>query len=282
MAPSATQVETAPKQFNAFRIPNKLVGSSQSVTHYVPLQLSGILEEYDQKELTPLFGTVFPNINLAEILHSPERDEKIRDLVITISQRGVCVFPGQADLTIEDQKLLGRKLGELTYRPHTSGLAIHPLNQTTMPDGSVDVELTILARDPSKKLVLQAGFSQSKVKKQSHADGWHTDNSFEFYDILSEPYQKFLEGLTATFMPPGHSPSRIVDRIWPGSRGSPENIGPELHASHPAVRTNPVTGWKYVYAMGHHHEAFDGLGDIENKMIIEYMDRLVTENHQLQ
>ena len=44
-----------------------------------------------------------------------------------VSQRGVCVFPKQDHLTIEDQKLLARKLGELTCRPHTSGLYIHPM-----------------------------------------------------------------------------------------------------------------------------------------------------------
>ena len=46
---------------------------------------------------------------------------------MAVSQRGVCVFPKQEHLTIEDQKLLARKLGELTCRPHTSGLHIHPL-----------------------------------------------------------------------------------------------------------------------------------------------------------
>lgn len=56
-----------------------------------------------------------------------------------------------------------------------------PRNQTVMPDGTIDAELTTLARDPAKKLYKnQSGFSGgTKVKKQSHADGWHTDNSFE-------------------------------------------------------------------------------------------------------
>ena len=51
---------------------------------------------------------------------------QINDL-LPVSQRGVCVFPKQEHLTIEDQKLLARKLGELTCRPYTSGLHIHPL-----------------------------------------------------------------------------------------------------------------------------------------------------------
>ena len=50
-----------------------------------------------------------------------------------------------------------------------------------MPDGTIDAELTTLARDPAKKLYAkQSGFSGgAAIKKQSHIDGWHTDSSFE-------------------------------------------------------------------------------------------------------
>ena len=50
-----------------------------------------------------------------------------------------------------------------------------------MPDGTIDAELTTLARNPAKKLYAkQSGFSGgAAVKKQSHIDGWHTDISFE-------------------------------------------------------------------------------------------------------
>ena len=100
--------------------------------------------------------------------------------------------------------------------------------------------------------------------------------------MLSEPYAKFLETLTATFMPPNHKASNIVDRMWQSPRGAPENIGPDLRASHHVIRTNPITGWKYVYATGHHLESIDGLADIESDMIVKHMKRLVCENHQLQ
>ena len=107
-------------------------------------------------------------------------------------------------------------------------------------------------------------------------------SAYEVYDLLSEPYQKFLESLTATFMPPGHEPVNIADRMWKGPRGSPENVGADLRASHRCVRTNPLTGWKYVYAMGHHMEGIDGLADVESKIVTDHLVRLVTENHQLQ
>ena len=50
-----------------------------------------------------------------------------------------------------------------------------------MPDGTVDAELTTLARDPTTKLFTkETGFSTSaSMKKQSRLDGWHTDSSYE-------------------------------------------------------------------------------------------------------
>ncbi|CAF9910066.1 MAG: hypothetical protein ALECFALPRED_006146 [Alectoria fallacina] len=290
MAPTATQTETITQTPMLLQTPNKMVAAPSSTDYYIPLQLSGALKRFEKNDLTPLIGTRFEAINLTEILHSPVCDQTIRDIAITISQRGVCIFPKQEHLTIEDQKLLARKLGELTCRPHTSGLHIHPLNQTTMPDGTIDAELTTLARDPTKKLHKnQSGFSGgAKVKKQSHVDGWHTDSdtlfasAYEVYDLLSEPYAKLLEALTATFMPPDHQPAEIEDRMWKGPRGSPENIGADLRAVHRCIRTNPVTGWKYVYAMGHHMQGIDRLADVESKMVKEHMERLVTDNQQLQ
>jgi alpha-ketoglutarate-dependent taurine dioxygenase len=38
----------------------------------------------------------------------------------TVSERGVVFFRNQNDLTFEDQKNLGQKLGELTGKPETS------------------------------------------------------------------------------------------------------------------------------------------------------------------
>ncbi|KAE9976788.1 hypothetical protein BLS_001856 [Venturia inaequalis] len=305
MAPSATTTETIALPALSSNGPLKLQ------SYRSPLQQQGSLSSYQQRELTPLLGTVFEDVNLSKILRAGdgESDDIIRDLAIAISERGVGVFPGQTDLSVADQKLLCTKLGQLTTRPYTSGLNIHPLNQTTLPDGTIDAELTTLARDPNKKLVKQAGFGK-KEKKQSHSDGWHTDcsyenipadytllhmkvtpaaggdtlfaSAYEAYDLLSPTMAKMLEGCQATFMPPGHRPENIVDRMWKGTRGAPENVGPSLRASHPAVRTNPVTGWKGLYAMGHHLESIEGLGELENRMVLELLERLLVDNHQLQ
>lgn len=77
-------------------------------------------------------------------------------------------------------------------------------------------------------------------------------SGYEIYDRISEPLQKFLETLTARFSGDGFH--RVVAEnpevtIYEGPRGSPDNVGSELYADHPVVRTNPVSGWKSIFAV---------------------------------
>lgn len=117
-----------------------------------PLMPLGLWDKHKQQEITPLIGTVFDEVNLAEVLRSPDCDAKIGDLAVLISRRGLCVFPKQTELSVADQKLLCRKLGQLSTRPYTSDLWIHPVNQTRLPDGTLDGEVMSPSRDPKKKL----------------------------------------------------------------------------------------------------------------------------------
>jgi hypothetical protein len=49
----------------------------------VPLKLSGVLDQFESKELTPVIGTEFKNVNLVDWLNAPNSDELLRDLAIT-------------------------------------------------------------------------------------------------------------------------------------------------------------------------------------------------------
>lgn len=104
------------------------------------------------------------------------------------------------------------------------------------------------------------------------------------YDRISEPYQQFLESLTATYAQPvfEHSAKENNYELHPGPRGSPENVGTTLQAIHPVVRTNPVTGWKSMYAVGHHCKTINGLTEPESKRLLDWFVQLIVENHDLQ
>jgi alpha-ketoglutarate-dependent taurine dioxygenase len=109
-------------------------------------------------------------------------------------------------------------------------------------------------------------------------------SGYEVYDRLSEPYQKFLEGLTATYAQPRFNEVAKNNNftIHLGPRGAPENVGEELRAEHPVVRTNPVTGWKSIFAVGSHVQKVNGVTEEESAHLLKWFVNLIVENHDLQ
>jgi hypothetical protein len=109
-------------------------------------------------------------------------------------------------------------------------------------------------------------------------------SGYETYDRLSRPYQKFLEGLTATHDNPAFQASsqRLGFAIHPGPRGAPENVGTDLIAIHPIIRSNPVTGWKSLYSVLKQVQKINELSEQESVEVLAYLARLVNENHDLQ
>jgi alpha-ketoglutarate-dependent taurine dioxygenase len=109
-------------------------------------------------------------------------------------------------------------------------------------------------------------------------------SGYEIYDRISAPYQKFLESLTATFSQPGfiEAAERGGFTIYDQPRGAPENVGRELTAVHPVVRTNPVTGWKSIFPVGGHISHINDITELESKALLKWFSRLLIDNHDLQ
>lgn len=109
-------------------------------------------------------------------------------------------------------------------------------------------------------------------------------SGYELYDRISTPLQKFLDSLTATYAQPGFNEAaeRNGFKLYSAERGAPENVGDVLEAIHPVVRTNPVTGWKSVFAVGHHVQKINGLSDDESRHFLDWFVKLIVENHDLQ
>jgi alpha-ketoglutarate-dependent taurine dioxygenase len=109
-------------------------------------------------------------------------------------------------------------------------------------------------------------------------------SGYEVYDRISTPYQKFLESLTATYAQPlfNEAASKNNFKIYSEPRGAPENVGEILEAIHPVVRTNPVTGWKSIFAVGHHVQHINDITKLESKALLDWFLRLLVDNHDLQ
>ncbi|KAF7883629.1 uncharacterized protein EAF02_005549 [Botrytis sinoallii] len=268
--------------------------------HREPLKLSGTLDKFESFDVTPIIGREYVGVNLAEWIHAPSSDDLLRDLAITISQRGVVFFRKQDDITNDLQKELVQRLGELSGKPSTSKLHIHPVSNSGREHGGKDDEISIYDRNFEAK------------HRQSAKEGWHSDITFEpipsdyallrltelpktggdtlwasgyeVYDRISKPVQKFLETLTATYAQPEFNKAAEKNgfKLYSAERGAPENVGEKLEAVHPVVRTNPVTGWKSIFALGHHVSHINELTTIESDALLTWFLRLVVDNHDLQ
>ncbi|KAF1813446.1 TauD-domain-containing protein [Eremomyces bilateralis CBS 781.70] len=301
MAPSAVVAPPVTEQ----EVPIVTKGRPQ------PLKSSGLLDQFEQFDVTPVIGTEFSTANLVEWINSPNADELLKELAVKISQRGVVFFRAQDSLTNDIQKVLVQRLGELSGKPKTSGLHIHPMSNTGREGGGTDPEITTISSVQLKKFYSQAA-DQGLRGKTLSAELWHSDIAFEpvpadytslrlvelpktggdtlwasgyeIYDRISEPYQKFLEGLTCTFAQPGFNAAaaRGGFEIYDKPRGAPENVGTLLQAVHPVVRTNPVTGWKSIFPVGDHIKQINGVTEDESKALLSWFLDLVYKNHDLQ
>ena len=90
--------------------------------------------------------------------------------------------------------------------------------------------------------------------------------------------------MSATYAQPAFNEAAKQNNfeIYSKPRGAPENVGTELSTVHPVVRTNPVTGWKSLYAVGHHVQRINGLTDPESNELLERFVNLIVDNHDLQ
>jgi len=227
------------------------------------------------------------------------------------------VFFRNQDINIEDQKILGQKLGELTGKPETSKLHRHALSNSKRgiavdENGKLDDEVSVISSEQNRKFYKDRFSSESK---RLASEGWHADITFEripsdyailkiikkpddaggdtlwasgyeLYDRLSPPIQKLAESLTATH----HQPNFVKvakefgEELIEQDRGAPENTGIDFVASHPVVRTNPVTGWKSLFGAGHQIDQgwIDNVTQRESDILKAYFLQLITDNHDLQ
>ncbi|PYH93860.1 alpha-ketoglutarate-dependent sulfonate dioxygenase [Aspergillus ellipticus CBS 707.79] len=292
-------------------LPIHSLPSSDQQQYPTPLKISGALDEFAFEETTPVIGREFPTVNIVDdLLHAPNSDELVRDLAITISQRGVVFFRAQDNLTDDLQKELIQRLGQLTNKPATSTLHVHPVLNNTSEFGVNDAQISTISSLARKKMFRH---ERQPDRRRYDSAQWHSDiqfepapadytslrltqlpssggdtlwaSGYELYDRFSRPYQQFFETLTATFVGDGFLKAAERDPniiVYTEPRGSPLNIGKELTAVHPIVRTNPVTGWKSLFALGPFPKYINELNPSESEELLAKFKASVIENHDLQ
>jgi alpha-ketoglutarate-dependent taurine dioxygenase len=152
-----------------------------------PFASESSLSHFDSFDETPHVGTTFPSkrTQLSEILSAPNSDELLKDLATLVSHRGVVFFKDQ-DLDINKQKELGTRLGELSGKPATSKLHVHPISEDT-PELTADVSVISSAGcAPSHftcavvDALVHRGIARAGYSRSARAsNGWHADITFE-------------------------------------------------------------------------------------------------------
>lgn len=84
MAPSVQVENPAVQETQTTTIPiGKAAPSASQTLQKQPLKLSGVLDQYESFDITPVIGREFPKASLKEWLRAPNSDELIRELAIT-------------------------------------------------------------------------------------------------------------------------------------------------------------------------------------------------------
>lgn len=271
-----------------------------------PMSYTGSLDSYPHKDLTPVIGREYTNLQAVDILNSPNRAQLISDLAVTVSERGV-VFLRNQDITADQMLELTEILTEKAGCPPSSHMNVHPLSNDYSELGN---SVGVISSEMQKR---GGGITRQRDDYSRFASvGWHSDVSFErvpsdysmlkihtlpatggdtlwasgceIYDRLSPAMQAFLEGLTAThdanFF--HEDAARIGIPIREQMRGSPVNCGTDLRAEHPVIRTNPVTGWKSIFVNKGFTRRINGVTKDESDMLLNYLFDMVTQNHDVQ
>jgi len=280
---------------------------------YEPLQYAGSLDHLEYVDVTPIIGREYTKAKITDILHAENAEQQLRDLAVVISERGVVFFRApQTDLKVDELKKFTDLVAKLSNRPKEHGLHVHPIyrdpGNIPMGNGETDKNIYVINSEAAKKLYKTMPKRQSTEPRDLSRE-WHSDATFEevpsdyscllmeetppsggdtlwcsgyeIYDRISPPFREFLETLTATCAQPVFKTAAEAGNYEVMSpRGSPLNFGDKFAPSHPVIRTNRVTGWKSVFAgAGLHVSRINGVYDYEDRMIREYIIRLITVNH---
>jgi alpha-ketoglutarate-dependent taurine dioxygenase len=89
----------------------------------------------------------------------------------------VVFFRKQDGITDELQKELVQRLGELSGKPATSKLHIHPVNNANREHGGSDDQISVISSRLAKKIFADKFLNYGKV--QSQKKQWHSDITFE-------------------------------------------------------------------------------------------------------
>lgn len=213
--------------------------------------------------LTARTGAIVEGVDLG----SPSGSE-IAEIEAELHEHLVLFFPDQS-LEPAQQLDLAKAFGDIDVAPfgpkHPDVPEMTVLDQQEPRGEGADAwhsDNTYLS-EPPKYTMLQA------VQLPPLGGDTCWSNMYEAYEALSDPMQRFLDGLTAT-----HDLTKMLQRAI--ERGNSDADLDSMRATHPAehhpvVRRHPATGRKALFVNGNFTTRIDELSDPESRQILELL-----------
>jgi taurine dioxygenase len=227
---------------------------------------------YETIEVRPMTGALGAEIHGIDLTR-PLGEKTVAELRRAFLEHLLLVFRDQ-DVSIDQQKELGRYFGELHVHPHFAAIEGHPevVEFVKEADDRVNVgggwhtDLTSEERPPL------GGILRITETPDTGGDTLFA-NMYAAYEALSPAMRKFLEGLTAihtsakVFGPWGKY-AQSKDKIHAASK---VDIAASQKAVHPVVRTHPETGRKCLFVNSAYVIYIKGLSLEESSAILDFL-----------
>src|SRR4029453_15193431 len=211
--------------------------------------------------VTPRLGPNIEGVRLAE----PLSNRQVEELHQALAEHQVLFFRDQP-MDEEAHKRVGRYFGELHVHPAFPGPEGHP-------------EILPIHADPNPHGLGGGGgpwvFHGEEEPPLGSILSLHTlppcggdtlfASQYAAYEALSPRMKAYLEGLTATHS--GEHVYRKTNALL--GRDDSDKVFPT--ASHPVVRTHPVTKRKALFVNGHFTTHIDGLPRDEARAILKFL-----------
>lgn len=216
--------------------------------------------------VTPAIGALIEGIDLSQEL-APAEVERLGEL---LARHQVLFFRNQP-LTPEQQVQFARRFGSLHVHPiypvlpELPEILVLDTSKDFLPDNdNWHTDVTFSETPP------MAGILSAKVMPSAGGDTLWSSCSAA-YEALSEPMQRFLDGLTAQ-----HSVARsFPPERWQNDPAFKERyeraVAKHPPVNHPVVRTHPVTGRKGLFVNDGFTTHINELRPAESRAVLDFL-----------
>lgn len=208
------------------------------------------------KPLTRTIGAEISGVDLSQ----PVSESQVKEIHDALMAHQVIFFRDQP-IDHDQHKAFGRAFGDLALHSSVSGLPEHPevvaihadADSTFIAGDSWHSDLTINEEPPMGSILYL------HTVPESGGDTMFA-SMYAAYEALSDRMQRYLEGLRAV-----HDGNPLYKRLFPDiDRTYPS-------ATHPIIRTHPVTGRKLLFVNAQYTDHIVGVPKAESDAILNYL-----------